>query len=137
VRRGAPREGSSSDLRTRQYVRAYEKIEQPHPVLVLETLTGANLAYLIDNSRRHLPLSDIVHLGLHLCSAIHYLHRRDILHPGLKPSNIVSERQLAKVLDLSVARLPGKRVKGVGTKNYMSPEQARGDALGRLPTCGT
>lgn len=85
MRRGVSREGSSSDLRTRQYVRAYEKIEQPHPVLVLETLTGATLAYLIDNGRRRLPLSDIIHLGLHLCSAIHYLHRRDILHLGLSP----------------------------------------------------
>lgn len=106
MRRGAPRDGSSGDLRTRQYVRAYEKIEQPHPISILETLTGATLAYLIDNSRRRLPLSDIVHLGLHLCSAIHYLHRRGILHPDLKPSNIVSERQLAKVLDL---RSPGYR----------------------------
>ncbi len=136
MRRGAPRDGSSSDLRNHQYVRAYEKIEQAHPVLILETLTGATLAYLIDNSRRRLPLSDIVHLGLHLCSAIHYLHRRGILHPDLKPSNMVSERRLAKVLDPSIARLPGKGVKGVVTENYMSPEQARGDALDRLPTCG-
>jgi hypothetical protein len=49
---------------------------------------------------------------------------------------MVSERRLAKVLDPSVARLPGKGVKGVVTENYMSPEQARGDALDRLPTCG-
>jgi serine/threonine protein kinase len=91
--------------------------------LILETLTGATLAYLIDNSRRRLPLSDIVHLGLHLCSAIHHLHRRNILHPDLKPSNIVSERRLAKVLDPSVARLPGKGVKGVGTENHMSPSR--------------
>jgi len=75
-------------------------------------------------------LSDIVHLGLHLCSSIHYLHRRGILHPDLKPSNIVPERRLAKVLDLSVARPPGKGVKGVVTANYMCPALARGDALG-------
>jgi eukaryotic-like serine/threonine-protein kinase len=52
------------------------------------------------------------------------------LHLDLKPSTIISERQLAKVLDLSVARQPAKGVKGIGTANYMSPEQARGDLLG-------
>jgi serine/threonine protein kinase len=131
TRRGLIREGRLLARLTHPHiVRAYETIEQPNPALILETLTGATLAYLIDNGRRRLPLSDIIHLGLHLCSAIHYLHRRAILHLDLKPSNIISERQLAKVLDLSVARPPGKGVKGVGTANYMSPEQARGDALG-------
>ncbi len=111
-------------------VRAYETLKEPHPVLILETLTGSTLAYLIDNSSRRLPLSDVVHLGLHLCSAVHYMHRHGILHLDLKPSNIVSERQLAKLLDLSLARSPGKGVKGAGTANYMAPEQARGDFLG-------
>ncbi len=131
TRRGLIREGRLLEGLTHPHiVRAYETIEQPHPVLILETLTGSTLAYLIDSSRRRLPLSDVVHLGLHLCSAIYYLHRHGILHLDLKPSNIVSERQLAKVLDLSVARPPGKGVKGIGTANYMAPEQARGDALG-------
>lgn len=110
-------------------VRVYETLKQPHPVLILETLTGATLAHLIDNRRRRLPLSDVVHLGIHLCSAIHYLHRHGILHLDLKPSNIVSERQLAKVLDLGLARPPGRGKKGAGTRQYMAPEQARGDIL--------
>jgi serine/threonine protein kinase len=111
-------------------VRAYETLRDPRPTLILQTLTGATLAYLIDTSSRRLPLKDIVHLGLHLCSAVHYLHRHDILHLDLKPSNIVSERQMAKILDLSIARPPGRGKKGAGTRNYMSPEQARDDYLG-------
>ena len=131
ARRGLVREGRLLERLTHPHiVRVYETLKEPHPVLILETLTGSTLAYLIDNSPRRLPLSDIVHLGLHLCSAIHYLHRHGILHLDLKPSNIVSERQLAKVLDLSIARPPGKGRKGMGTANYMSPEQARGDYLG-------
>ena len=108
-------------------VRAYETVREPRPTLILETLTGATLTYLIDAGSRRLPLTDIAHLGLHLCSAVHYLHRQSILHLDLKPSNIVSECQKAKILDLSIARPPGRGEKDAGTRNYMAPEQARGD----------
>ena len=111
-------------------MRVYETIREPRPTLILETLTGATLAYLIDTSPRRLPLTDIAHLGLHLCSAVRYLHRNGILHLDLKPSNIVSECQRAKILDLSIARPPGRGKKNAGTRNYMAPEQARGDYLG-------
>ena len=110
-------------------VRAYETLRDPRPTLILQTLTGATLAYLIDTSSRRLPLKDIVHLGLHLCSAVYYLHCHDILHLDLKPSNIVSECQIAKIVDLSIARPPGRGKKGAGTRNYMAPEQARDDYL--------
>jgi eukaryotic-like serine/threonine-protein kinase len=110
-------------------VRAYETLKVPQPTLIMETLTGATLSYLIETRQRRLPLTGIAHLGLHLCSAIQYLHRHDILHLDLKPSNVVSERGLAKVLDLSIARPPGRGQKGMATLEYMSPEQARGSIL--------
>jgi serine/threonine protein kinase len=126
--RGLLREGHLLKKLTHPHiVRAYEVIGEPHPTLILETLTGATLAYLIDTSPRRLPLKDIIHLGLHLCSAVHYLHHHGILHLDLKPSNIVSECQRAKILDLSIARPPGRGKKDAGTRNYMAPEQARGD----------
>jgi serine/threonine protein kinase len=110
-------------------VRAYEVIKEPRPVVILETLTGATLAYLIDTAPRRLAVSDIVHLGLHLCSALHYLHRHDVLHLDLKPSNIVSESRLAKIIDLSIARRPGRGKAGAGTTQYMAPEQVTGDHI--------
>lgn len=110
-------------------VRAYEVLKEPRPAVVLETLTGATLAYLIDAGSRRLPLADVIHLGLHLCSALHYLHRHGILHLDLKPSNVVSERGLAKVIDLSIARPPGRGGRGAGTPQYMAPEQVRGGHL--------
>ena len=36
---------------------------------------------------------------------------------------------MAKILDLSIARPPGRGKKDVGTRNYMAPEQARGDCF--------
>lgn len=112
-------------------VRAYEVFEEPQPVLILETLIGDTLAYLIAIHRhRRLPLSDIAFLGIHLCSAMHYLHRQGLLHLDLKPSNIISDCGLAKVIDLSIAAPPGKGRGGVGTRQYMAPEQARGGFLG-------
>jgi serine/threonine protein kinase len=110
-------------------VRAYETLKEPQPTLILETLTGETLQHMIETRQRRLPLRSIIVLGLHLCSAMHYLHRHGILHLDLKPSNIVAERGLAKVLDLSIARSPGQGQKDAGTRNYMSPEQARGDYL--------
>lgn len=129
--RGLFREGRLLAKLTHPHiVRAYETLEEPQPTLILETLTGATLAYLIETRQRRLPLTAIVNLGLHLCSAIHYLHRHGILHLDLKPSNIVSERGLAKLLDLSIARPPGQGQKDMGTLEYMSPEQARGGIFG-------
>jgi serine/threonine protein kinase len=128
--RGLLREGHLLKKLTHPHiVRAYETIREPRPILVLETLTGATLAYLIDTSQRRLPLKSIAHLGLHLCSAVHYLHHHGILHLDLKPSNIVSECRMAKILDLSIARPPGRGKKDAGTRNYMAPEQARGGSF--------
>ena len=112
-------------------VRAYEVIENPCPVVILEMLPGETLDYLIrTHRRRRLSLSNIVLLGLHLCSATHYLHRQGLLHLNLKPSNIVAALGVAKVIDLSIARRPGKaRRRGIGTRQYMAPEQARGGLL--------
>jgi serine/threonine protein kinase len=130
VKRGLVREGRLLLKLTHPHiVRAYEVVRGPHPVLVLETLTGETLSHLIDTRERRLPISDVVHLGLHLCSAIHYLHRHNVLHLDLKPSNIVSERGLAKILDLSIARPPGWGRKGAGTRQYMAPEQVRGEPV--------
>lgn len=110
-------------------VRCYEVLNGSRPTLILETLTGETLAHLIDTSSRRLPAREISFLGLHLCSAVYYLHRQGLLHLDLKPSNIVSERGMAKVIDLSVARSPGQGKPGVGTRQYMAPEQARGGNL--------
>jgi eukaryotic-like serine/threonine-protein kinase len=103
-------------------VRAYELRERPDPVVVLESLAGSTVAHLIE-SRGRLSTADVAWLGIHLCSAVGYLHRRGILHLDVKPSNVVADDGDAKLLDLSVARPPGPARKRVGTVPYMAPEQ--------------
>ncbi|WP_310724356.1 serine/threonine-protein kinase [Streptomyces sp. N2A] len=110
-------------------VRAYETGETPEPYVVLETLTGETLAHLVDRRQRRLATNDLALLGLHLCSALHYLHGKGLLHLDIKPSNIVVGCRRAKVLDLSIARPPGPAPPGVGTFCYLAPEQARGGTL--------
>ncbi|MFJ8780971.1 serine/threonine-protein kinase [Streptomyces sp. NPDC102476] len=110
-------------------VRAYETVEMPEPLVVLETLTGETLTHLIGRLRHRLAAHDVAFLGLHLCSALHYLHGRDLLHLDVKPSNVIIDCRRAKLLDLSVARPPGPAPAGIGTPCYLAPEQARGTGL--------
>jgi serine/threonine protein kinase len=109
-------------------VRAYERPATTNPVVVMETLSGETLAHLIEEGEA-LSASEIAHLGLHLCSAVQYLHCKQILHLDLKPANIIAEAGRAKIIDLSVARRPGRARPGVGTWCYMAPEQVWGGEL--------
>ena len=110
-------------------VRAFDLVVRPHPIVILETLTGNTVAEMIRGTARRLALAELAWLGIHLCSAMHYLHGRGFLHLDLKPSNIIAEDGKGRVLDLSIARPPGRGKKGVGTRQYMAPEQARGGML--------
>jgi serine/threonine protein kinase len=111
-------------------VRGYELIEQPEPLVVMETLDGETVAHLIDRTPGGLPAEDVAWLGLHLASALRHLHRHGVLHLDVKPSNVIAEAGRAKLIDLSLARAPGRYRAGLGTWSNLSPEQARGDDVG-------
>jgi serine/threonine protein kinase len=109
-------------------VRAYETIDAPRLTVILETLDGETLEHMLARRRRLAP-EEVRWLGVHLCSAVSYLHRQGYLHADLKPSNIISDSGAAKLIDLSLARPPGPAPKGIGTRAYLSPEQAQGGSL--------
>jgi serine/threonine protein kinase len=111
-------------------VRGYELIARPEPALIMETLDGETLAHLVERHPGGLPADDVAWLGLHLASALRYLHNRDLLHLDVKPANVIADGGRAKLIDLSLARPPGRCEPGVGTWCYLAPEQDAGGELG-------
>ncbi|MEX1140916.1 MAG: serine/threonine-protein kinase [Thermoleophilaceae bacterium] len=111
-------------------VRGYETLAGPLPLIVMETLVGETLAHMIEEREVELTVAEVAQLGLHLGSAVGYLHANGYLHLDLKPSNVIAECGRAKLIDLSVARPPGRAHAGIGTWCYMAPEQVRGGLLG-------
>ena len=116
-------------------VRAYETVmaaDPARPAVVMEVLTGETLGHLLERSTaagRRLPVRDVALLGVQLVSAVSYLHRHGLLHLDLKPANIVIEAARVKLIDLSIARAPGRGRPGSGTHAYMAPEQVTGSRL--------
>ena len=70
TRRRLRREGRLLLRLTHPTSSARTSLERPRPVLILESLTGATLGYVIDSRARRLPPADLVYLGLQLCSAM-------------------------------------------------------------------
>ena len=111
-------------------VRGYELLTEPELVAVMETLDGETVAHMIDRNLDGLPAEDVAWLGIHLASALRYLHARGLLHLDVKPANVIADGGRAKLIDLSLARAPGRYSPGVGTWCNLAPEQARGEFLG-------
>jgi serine/threonine protein kinase len=101
------------------------------PHLLVEHLEGPTLRELIDD-HGPLALEQVVPLGLHVASALHYMAREGWVHLDVKPDNVVMGVP-PRLIDLSVARglRRAERPSGpVGTDAYMAPEQAHPAARG-------
>jgi serine/threonine protein kinase len=96
----------------------------PFPQLLLEHLEGPTLQALLDE---HGPvgLEQLLPLGMHVASALHYLAREGVVHLDVKPENLVMGAP-PRLIDFSVSRglaAAARLSKPVGTDGYMAPEQ--------------
>jgi len=105
------------------------------PYIVMELLEGRDLAEEL-GARGSFPIGEAVEYVLQACDAMAEAHRVGIVHRDLKPSNMFlardGRRSIIKVLDFGISKVLDDEVLGVtttrsglGTANYMSPEQVR------------
>lgn len=106
------------------------------PYIVMEYVKGQTLRDIIKVNGA-LSQRDCEQVMLGVLSALDYSHRMGIIHRDIKPGNImISEQGVVKVMDFGIARALDDSAATmtqsqgvVGTAQYLSPEQARGETV--------
>jgi serine/threonine protein kinase len=92
---------------------------------VMELLDGHSLRELIDAGS--IPRWRVVNCATQIAKGLEAAHARGIVHRDLKPENVfVSAANHVKILDFGLAAADARASR---VSAYLSPEQARGDAV--------
>jgi eukaryotic-like serine/threonine-protein kinase len=105
------------------------------PFIVMEYVDGRLLSDII--AEGPLPQHEAVRIAGQILTALEYSHRAGVIHRDIKPGNImIAANGQVKVMDFGIARAVAESSATisetsaiVGTAQYFSPEQARGESV--------
>jgi beta-lactam-binding protein with PASTA domain len=136
---------SSASLNHPAIVAVYDTGEEPagdghdrvaQPYIVMEYVAGRTLRDILREGRKILP-ERALEITSGVLSALDYSHRAGIIHRDIKPGNVMlTPSGDVKVMDFGIARAISDAASSmtqtaavVGTAQYLSPEQARGESV--------
>ena len=108
----------------------------PQPYIVMEYVAGRTLREILREGRKILP-ERALEITSGVLAALDYSHRAGIVHRDIKPANVMlTPSGDVKVMDFGIARAIAdssstmtQTAAVVGTAQYLSPEQARGETV--------
>jgi eukaryotic-like serine/threonine-protein kinase len=108
----------------------------PVPYIVMEYVDGRTVRDLLQEGHRLLPERSLEIID-GVLRALEYSHQAGIVHRDIKPGNVMVTRNGdIKVMDFGIARAMSdaqatmtQTAQVIGTAQYLSPEQARGDRV--------
>ncbi len=102
--------------------------------IVMEYFPGKDLKQII-REKGKMKIGEVVSISIQVSKAVAYAHAHGLIHRDIKPANVMMNDQgVVKLADFGIAAANDEASvtstgQVIGTPEYMSPEQAKGETL--------